>query len=187
MLFGLNILLYFVIIPVLMLLGLFLCQKDNMKQIRTVAVVGSTLLVALSVYLLVDYLALRAAGETAQMLYTDSWSWFGPLNINLAIGVDGISVAMILLSAIIVFAGSFASWKINPLPKDFFLWLILLSTGVFGFFISIDLFTMFMFYEVALDVDGWFGILNAWSHRYLLSLSTRRFSINMEYCRDCSK
>ena len=42
MLFGLNILLYFVIIPVLMLLGLFLCQKDNMKQIRTVAVVGST-------------------------------------------------------------------------------------------------------------------------------------------------
>ena len=70
MLFGLNILLYFVIIPVLMLLGLFLCQKDNMKQIRTVAVVGSTLLVALSVYLLVDYLALRAAGETAQMLYT---------------------------------------------------------------------------------------------------------------------
>ena len=150
MLFGLNILLYFVIIPVLMLLGLFLCQKDNMKQIRTVAVVGSTALVALSVYLLVDYLALRAAGETAQMLYTDSWSWFGPLNINLAIGVDGISVAMILLSAIIVFAGSFASWKINPLPKDFFLWLILLSTGVFGFFISIDLFTMFMFYEVAL-------------------------------------
>ncbi len=64
MLFGLNILLYFVIIPVLMLLGLFLCQKDNMKQIRTVAVVGSTLLVALSVYLLVDYLALRAAGDT---------------------------------------------------------------------------------------------------------------------------
>lgn len=57
---------------------------------------------------------------------------------------------MLLLSAIIVFAGSFASWKINPLPKDFFLWLILLSTGVFGFFISIDLFTMFMFYEVAL-------------------------------------
>ena len=76
--------------------------------------------------------------------------WFEPLNIHLAVGVDGISVAMLLLSAIIVFAGTFASWKIDPLPKDFFLWLILLSTGVFGFFISIDLFTMFMFYEVAL-------------------------------------
>jgi NADH-quinone oxidoreductase subunit M len=54
-----------------------------------------------------------------------------------------------MLSSIIVFAGSFASWKIDN-PKAFFLWLILLSTGVFGFFISIDLFTMFMFYEVAL-------------------------------------
>lgn len=57
---------------------------------------------------------------------------------------------MILLSAIIVFAGVFASWKIDPLPKEFFLWLILLSIGVFGFFISINLFTMFMFYEIAL-------------------------------------
>ena len=83
------------------------------------------------------------------MLFVDSWSWFAPLNIHLAVGVDGISVAMILLSSIIVLAGSFASWKIEQ-PKEFFLWLILLSTGVFGFFISIDLFTMFMFYEVAL-------------------------------------
>ncbi len=57
---------------------------------------------------------------------------------------------MLLLSAIVVFAGVFASRKIDPLPKEFFLWLILLSIGVFGFFISINLFTMFMFYEIAL-------------------------------------
>ncbi len=143
-----NILIYFVVIPLVMLGLLFLCR--NMNQIRTVAVVGSTALVALSVYLVIDFLHLREAGADAVMLYTDSWMWFEPLNIHLAIGVDGISVAMLLLSAIIVFAGTFASWKIDPLPKDFFLWLILLSTGVFGFFISIDLFTMFMFYEVAL-------------------------------------
>ena len=143
-----NILIYFVVIPVLMLAGLALCK--NIKQIRAVALVGSIALMALSVYVLVDYLQLRAAGETAQMLYTDSWQWFGPLNIHLAVGVDGISIAMLLLSAIILFTGTFASWKIDPMPKEFFLWLILLSTGVFGFFISIDLFTMFMFYEVAL-------------------------------------
>ncbi len=142
-----NILIYFVVIPLLMLAGLALCR--NIKQIRTVAVVGSLALTGLSVYLLMDYLALRAAGETAQMLYTDSWSWFAPLNINLSVGVDGISVAMLLLSSIILLTGSFASWKIDQ-PKEFFLWLVLLSTGVFGFFISIDLFTMFMFYEVAL-------------------------------------
>lgn len=143
-----NILIYFVVIPVLMLAGLALTR--NMKQIRTVAVIGSTALVALSFVLLYQFLQLRAAGDASPMLFTDSWMWFEPLNIHLAIGVDGISVAMIILSAIIVFAGTFASWKITPLPKEFFLWLILLSIGVFGFFISIDLFTMFMFYEVAL-------------------------------------
>ena len=140
-----NILIYFVVIPLVMLGLLFLCR--DIKQVRTVAVIGSTALVA---YLLFDFLHLRQLGADAPMLYTGSWMWFEPLNIHLALGVDGISVAMILLSAIIVFAGTFASWKIDPLPKDFFLWLILLSTGVFGFFISIDLFTMFMFYEVAL-------------------------------------
>lgn len=142
-----NPLIYFVVIPVLMLAGLGLCR--NIKQIRAVALVGSVALMALSVYVLVDYLALRAAGETAPMLFQGSWMWFEPLNIHLAVGVDGISIAMLILSSIIVFAGTFASWTIDD-PKAFFLWLILLSTGVFGFFISIDLFTMFMFYEVAL-------------------------------------
>lgn len=142
-----NILIYFVVIPLLMLGGLALCR--NIKQIRAVAVTGSAALIALSVWLLVDYLAQRAAGADAPMLYTGSWEWFTPLNIHLAVGVDGISIAMLILSSIILFTGSFASWEI-PQPKEFFLWLILLSTGVYGFFISIDLFTMFMFYEVAL-------------------------------------
>ena len=142
-----NILIYFVVIPVLMLAGLALTR--NIKQVRAVAVVGSTALLALSGVVLYQFLQLRAAGNTDPMLMTGSWSWFEPLNINLAVGVDGISVAMLILSSIIVFAGSFASWTIDQ-PKEFFLWLVLLSTGVFGFFISIDLFTMFMFYEVAL-------------------------------------
>ncbi len=144
-----NILIYFVVIPLVMLLLTGLCTNRDPRPIRAVAVLGSVALTALSVYLLVDYLGLRAAGETAPMLYTDSWSWFKPLHINLAVGVDGISVAMLILSSVILLTGSFASWKIDQ-PKEFFLWLILLSTGVFGFFISIDLFTMFMFYEVAL-------------------------------------
>ncbi len=143
-----NILIYFVVIPLVMLGALGLCR--NIRQIRAVAVTGSLALTALSVYLLVEYLALRGAGLTAPMLFTGTWSWFTPLNINLAVGVDGISVAMLLLSSIILLTGSFASWKIQPMTKEFFLWLILLSIGVFGFFISIDLFTMFMFYEVAL-------------------------------------
>ena len=142
-----NILIYFVVIPLVMLLGLFLCR--DIKQIRAVAVTGSVALTALSVWLLVDYLGLRAAGNDAPMLYLGSWEWFAPLNIHLAVGVDGISIAMLILTGVIMITGSFASWEI-PQPKEFFLWLILLSTGVYGFFISVDLFTMFMFYEVAL-------------------------------------
>ena len=143
-----NILIYFVIIPLLMMAGLAVCR--NMNQIRTVMTVLSTVLLGLAIYLCVEFLGLRAAGDTSDMLFKASWVWYEPLNITLALGVDGISVLMIMLSAVIVFAGVFASWKIDPLPKDFFLWFALLSTGVFGFFISIDMFTMFMFYEVAL-------------------------------------
>lgn len=95
-----NILIYFVVIPLLMLGGLALCR--NIRQIRAVAVTGSVALTALSVYLLVEYLAQRAAGATDPMLFTGEWSWFAPLNINLAVGVDGISIAMLLLSSIIV-------------------------------------------------------------------------------------
>ena len=143
-----SILSIFVIIPILMLGGLFLSR--NMKQIRTVATIGSALQLIAAIVLVVLFCGERSAGNTAEMLFMVDHVWFQALNIHYAVGVDGVSVAMILLSAIIVFAGVFASWKIEPLPKEFFMWLILLSIGVYGFFISIDLFTMFMFYEVAL-------------------------------------
>lgn len=143
-----NILIWFVIIPLLMLVGLAIAR--NMQQIRGVMVVLSSALLVLAGFLCVDFLELRAAGVTDEMLFIGDWTWYAPLNIHLTVGVDGISVFMLMLSSVIVFAGTFASWKINPLPRNFFLWFALLSTGVFGFFISIDIFTMFMFYEVAL-------------------------------------
>ncbi len=145
-----NILIYFVIVPLLTLLGLALCNNKGVNAIRAVAATGATVLVALAIYLVVIFLQARGAGDTSEMILQSKVSWYEPLNIELALGVDGVSVVMILLSAFIVFAGVFASWKINPLPKQFFMWFYLLSVGVFGFFISIDLFTMFMFYEVAL-------------------------------------
>ncbi len=143
-----NILFLFVIIPVLTLGALFLTR--NIKQVRAVAATGASLLLIAALYLCYAFVTERAADPDAAMLFVDKYMWFEPLNIHLAVGVDGISVLMILLSAIIVFTGTFASWTVQPLTKEYFLWFILLSTGVFGFFISIDLFTMFMFYEVAL-------------------------------------
>ena len=143
-----SILSLFVVIPVLMLLGLWIARKLN--QVRGVMVAGSSCLLALSVWLTVAFIQARQSGNTDPMLFTYSVAWFKPLNIAYAVGVDGISVVMLLLSSIIVFTGTFASWQLKPLTKEYFLWFTLLSTGVFGFFICIDMFTMFMFYEVAL-------------------------------------
>ena len=131
-----------------MLLALW--ASRNLRQTRSVMVVGSSMLLLLAIYLTTDFIAQRGAGADAEFLYAASWQWYAPMNICYSIGVDGISVAMILLSAIIVFTGTFASWRLQPMTKEFFLWYVLLSLGVFGFFISTDLFTMFMFYETAL-------------------------------------
>lgn len=143
-----NILSLFVVIPLLMLLGLWISR--NLNQVRGVMVAGSSCLLLLSVWLTITFIQMRSAGETAPMLFTYSIPWFKPLNIAYSIGVDGISVVMLLLSSIIVFTGTFASWQLKPLTKEYFLWFTLLSTGVFGFFICTDMFAMFVFYEVAL-------------------------------------
>ena len=91
----------------------------------------------------------RATGNTTQMLFEDGYVWYEPLNINYHIGVDGISVAMILLTSFVVTAGVLVSWKMETMTKEFFILLVILSAGAYGFFISLDLFTLFFFLEVA--------------------------------------
>jgi NADH-quinone oxidoreductase subunit M len=142
-----NILSLFVVVPVLMIVALFISK--GMNQIRTVMVTGASILVVLATILTVQFLQLRAARADAEMLFVSGTVWYAPLHIAYTVGVDGISVAMLCLSSIIVFTGVFSSWNMN-MAKEYFLWYCLLSVGVFGFFISIDLFTMFLFYEVAL-------------------------------------
>ena len=143
-----SILTLFVVIPALMLLGLWLAK--NLYQVRGVMVAGASCLLALSIWLTIYFIQQRAGGNEAEMLLTYSTPWFRPLNIAYSVGVDGISVVMLLLSSIIVFTGTFASWQLKPLTKEYFLWFTLLSTGVDGFFIITDLFTMSMFYDLAL-------------------------------------
>jgi NADH-quinone oxidoreductase subunit M len=142
-----NILSLFVIIPVLTIVGI-LFTKD-IKQTRMVSAIGMGMQLLTAAILIFLYLGERHAGNIAPMLFTYDALWFPTLNIHYAVGVDGISVAMIALTAIVVFAGVFASWKMEMLSREFFISLILLASGVFGFFISLDLFTMFLFYELA--------------------------------------
>lgn len=142
-----NILSLFVLIPILTIIGI-LFTKD-FKGARVVSAIGMGMQLITAIVLVFWYLALRKGGNTAEMLFTDDFLWFKSLNIHYAIGVDGISVAMIALTAIVSFAGVFASWEVTSLAREFFISLIILAMGVFGFFICIDLFTMFLFYELA--------------------------------------
>jgi NADH-quinone oxidoreductase subunit M len=142
-----DILTLFVVIPVLTITGI-LFIKDT-RQVRLVSAVGMGLQLIMAAVLVFMYLSARNAGNTDEMLFVKDHIWFRSLNIHYAVGVDGISVAMIALTSLVVFAGIFASWEVEFLTREFFISLILLATGVFGFFISIDLFTMFLFYEVA--------------------------------------
>ena len=142
-----DILTLLVVIPILTVIGLMISR--DFKQARMVAAVGMGLQLVQSIYLLFAYLGERAAGNEEEMLFTKSYVWFKALNIHYDIGVDGISVALILLTSIVTFAGVFISWQVKELSREFYISLIILATGVFGFFISLDLFTMFVFYEIA--------------------------------------
>ena len=100
-----NILSLFPAIPLIMMLGLWVSR--NTRQIHAVMVTGASALLVLAVWLVLHYLGLRTGGADAEMLLTDSFMWYAPLNIHYSVGVDGISVAMLLLSAIIVFTFRF--------------------------------------------------------------------------------
>jgi len=141
-----DILSLFVVVPVLTIIALVFTK--GLKQARLVAMVGSMFQLGMAINLVFAYFKERTINDGI-MVFTKDFVWFEQFNIHYAIGVDGISVALITLTTIVVLAGVFISWKMPDLPKEFFISLLVLATGVYGFFISIDLFTMFVFYEIA--------------------------------------
>ncbi len=136
-----------IIIPLITALVILFC--NGLKQVRAVALTGSVVQLLMSVFLLSTYWQERTAGNKLPMLFEYNTTWFKSLHINYHIGVDGISIAMILLTASVVVAGILVSWTMEKLNKEFFFLLVLLSMGAYGFFISLDLFTLFFFLEVA--------------------------------------
>jgi NADH-quinone oxidoreductase subunit M len=142
-----DILSLLVIIPLLTIVAILFCK--SLLQTKIVAATGMTIQLLHSLYVVFAYLKERSSGNLSEMVFMKDYTWFETWNIHYTIGVDGISVAMIALAGIVIFTGVFVSWNVKDLQKEFFISLILLSAGVFGFFISLDMFTMFLFYEVA--------------------------------------
>lgn len=98
-------------------------------------------------------LALRLASlydrPAAGLQFTEELPWVGNLGIRFIAAVDGLGVLMVLLTGIVYYAGILASWRLTPRPKEFFVFFSLLVSGVFGVFVSFDLFFFFLFYELA--------------------------------------
>ena len=141
-----DILTLFIIVPTITVLALIFAK--GLKQSRIVSMIGSIFQFGMAINLVFAYFNERAINSDI-MVFTRDVMWFKSFNIRYSIGVDGISVALLLLTSIVVLAGIFISWKMKDLPKEFFISLIVLSIGVYGFFISLDLFTMFVFFEIA--------------------------------------
>lgn len=134
-----------VIIPLLTVLVIGLSK--NKESYRWIAFVGMSIQLIYTLFLLAVYLGSNPGKGT--IMFQETVMWFPDLNIAWSVGMDGISLALILLTSVVIFSGVLASWDVMNLNKEFFMMLILLSAGVFGFFISMDLFTMFLFYELA--------------------------------------
>ena len=110
------------------------------------------LLLSLAVYL--QYLLQHMSGYQ----FVEKYEWLPRLGISLHFGVDGISAPLVLLTGVVMFTGVLISWGeqrahveagIQDRPREFFAFLFILASGVFGVFASLDLFMLFFFYEIA--------------------------------------
>jgi len=111
---------------------------------RVTAAIGATISLALALWLCVAY-----DQRTAGFQFAESWALVPSFGISYHLALDGMGLVLVLLTAIILFAGVFASWTVQTRGQEFYALLLLLVTGVFGVFVSFDLFVFFLFYEIA--------------------------------------
>jgi NADH-quinone oxidoreductase subunit M len=87
--------------------------------------------------------------EAAGFQFYKKISLVPSLGISYEVAADGIGLIMVVLTSIIIFSGVFASWTVENRSQEFYALLLILVTGVFGVFVSLDLFVFFLFYELA--------------------------------------
>src|SRR5262249_42307059 len=139
-----SILTLILAVPALAGTLLFLVRAENKALIRTLAIGPAALDLALAVSLALNYDQAAAGFQFVQKT-----SWVPSLGISYQVGVDGMSVAMVLLTSVVFLAGSLVSRGIESRTKDFYILLCALVSGVFGVFVSLDLFFFYFFYELA--------------------------------------
>ena len=135
-----------VFLPFVFALLIFVLPRND-NQVRLLAVFGGIVELVLSVFVFVVY----NRGESGFQLIDrfNSWIPVDSFRIEYFLGVDGLSVPMVLLTGMVIFTGVLISWGIDDRPREFFAFLFLLATGVFGVFVALDLFHLFFFYEIS--------------------------------------
>jgi NADH-quinone oxidoreductase subunit M len=127
------------------LAAILLLPAHRKREIKIVSAVfsGLTLVIALYLYLAYD----RALGGQQ---FAESWEWVPALGIRFANAADGFSLPMLLLTGIVFFTAVLTSWELEYRVKEFFALVFLLVLGVFGLFMSLDLFFIFVWFDVSL-------------------------------------
>jgi NADH-quinone oxidoreductase subunit M len=146
-------------IPVLGMLVILFLPKDKVQNIKITALAATLIQLVLSVILMANF-NYNAGGifEESSFQFIDKFrwinieglSWIGTVKIDYFMGVDGISMPMILLTSIISVIACISSWNISKSLKGYFALFLLLDTGMMGVFVSLDFFLFYVFWELML-------------------------------------
>lgn len=118
--------------------------KGRPLFLRWIAVITTGISMVGSIYLTLAYDQL-----TRGFQFLEHINLVPGIGVAYSLGVDGMSIPLVLLTSIIIFSGAFASWTIRTREHEFYALLLVLVTGVFGVFVCLDLFILFLFYELA--------------------------------------
>ena len=96
----------------------------------------------------------------AGLQFVEEHSWFGDTGVSYLVGVDGISVFMVALTALVFPLGLLASARLSVRVKAYTFWFLILETAIMGIFLSVDLIAFFIFWELMLVpmyflIQGW--------------------------------
>ncbi len=130
--------------PITAGLLLLLLPGERKREIRWLALAAASLAMGLSLWVYFAYD--RQAGGYQ---FVEQVPWVQLLGISYHVGVDGMNLPLVLLTGVVMFTGVLISWNIDDRPREFFAFLFILATGVFGVFVALDLFHLFFFYEIA--------------------------------------
>ena len=141
---GFPILTWILLCPVIGLFLVLFTPKNQENAVRIISLVSAFASLVLSILLCMHFDSSNPA-----MQFVEHVEWVKTYGINYANGVDGLNISMILLTSIVIFCGVLVSWTVTYRVKDFFANLLFLVAGVFGVFMTTNLFFFFLFYEIA--------------------------------------